>query len=622
MPAALMPSPDAKKPMQGCRQVSGRANALKPPPVQDREANMRLIGNIRSLFYLLLLLTVWVGLPLHAKQDAEGMRLLLQAEFAFQEGRAEEAAALFVQAARSSADPAVAERAAQVAFLAGNDVLTKQALDRWQALAPHNPSFQLLQTGMALRGDDADLALFAAQKMFDAEPEGAQRLLQLLNEEQVSQERKLLVANALAKLKSVRESKEKLRTLLALGYHLKAYDLLDRLTQQATHDFNKEPSIWYMRAEYLRDRGRSKEALRALRRGQSVVPSLTQTDVTSYAVMYQMLGDLTRAHALLQQAEQTLPVLNLRADVLRNMKDEAGLRQLQAELRARAKADDPKEQLVRLMIEAQVLEELKDYRQALAVYQQVDEGDFMHAAQLRQAIMQHKLGELAEAKRLLRQLQTTDSEDGSMVRDAFLLEAELFAKKAPKEGVRLLGRGLAVLEDDPILLYARSLQHEQAGDLAAAEQDLRRILEDDPQHVDALNALGYMLTDRTQRHEEALKLIEQAIAIQPDQPAIIDSHGWVLFKLGRHKEALTILKRAFDLQHDAEIAAHLGEALLANGQVNEARSIIRLGAEIDAENKALIRAQTKLEQHMAKQSIRTTAEPAPPNTQKPPPSKQ
>lgn len=583
---------------------------------------MRLIGNIRSLFYLLLLLAVWVGSPLYAKQASDNMGLLLQAEFAFQEGRNEEAAALFVQAARASVDPAIAERAAQVAFLAGNDVLTKQALNRWQVLAPHSPSFQLLQTGMALRGDDADLALFAAQKMFDADSDGAKRLLQLLNEEQISQERKLLVANALAKSESVRQSEEKLRAVLVLGYRLKAYDLLDGLTKQATQHFQKVPRVWYMRAEYLRDRGRSKEALQALRRGQQKVGELGANDITAYAVMYQSLGDLKQAHALLQQAEQTLPVLGLRADVLKSMKNAEGLKQLYAELQARPKAQDDQERVALLMVEAQILEELNDHRKALAAYQQVDDGDFTHAAKLRAAIMHHRLQEHAQAKRMLRQLQTTDSEDGSMVRDAFLLEAELFAKNAPKEGVRLLSRGLAVLEDDPVLLYARSLQHEQTGNLTAAELDLRQILADEPDHVDALNALGYLLADQTNRYDEALVLIEKAMAMQPDQPAIIDSHGWVLLKLGRHKEALRVLKRAFDLQRDAEIAAHLGEALLVNGQPNEARSIIRLGAEIDASNKAIIRAQKKWEAHMQKRSIRTAAEPTPPTTKTQQPSNQ
>lgn len=583
---------------------------------------MRLIGNIRSLFYLLLLLAVWVGSPLYAKQASDNMGLLLQAEFAFQEGRNEEAAALFVQAARASVDPAIAERAAQVAFLAGNDVLTKQALNRWQVLAPHSPSFQLLQTGMALRGDDADLALFAAQKMFDADSDGAKRLLQLLNEEQISQERKLLVANALAKSESVRQSEEKLRAVLVLGYRLKAYDLLDGLTKQATQHFQKVPRVWYMRAEYLRDRGRSKEALQALRRGQQKVGELGANDITAYAVMYQSLGDLKQAHELLQQAEQTLPVLGLRADVLKSMKNAEGLKQLYAELQARPKAQDDQERVALLMVEAQILEELNDHRKALAAYQQVDDGDFTHAAKLRAAIMHHRLQEHAQAKRMLRQLQTTDSEDGSMVRDAFLLEAELFAKNAPKEGVRLLSRGLAVLEDDPVLLYARSLQHEQTGNLTAAELDLRQILADEPDHVDALNALGYLLADQTNRYDEALVLIEKAMAMQPDQPAIIDSHGWVLLKLGRHKEALRVLKRAFDLQRDAEIAAHLGEALLVNGQPNEARSIIRLGAEIDASNKAIIRAQKKWEAHMQKRSIRTAAEPTPPTTKTQQPSNQ
>jgi len=123
------------------------------------------------------------------------------------------------------------------------------------------------------------------------------------------------------------------------------------------------------------------------------------------------------------------------------------------------------------------------------------------------------------------------------------------------------------------LLFARTLLHERQGDLAAAEVDLRRIIELEPDDARALNHLGYTLADRTERHHEALVLIERALAISPDDPAIIDSFGWVLFKLDRYEEALFNLNRAYELFPDHEVASHLGEVLWMMGRKREAAEV-------------------------------------------------
>ncbi len=123
------------------------------------------------------------------------------------------------------------------------------------------------------------------------------------------------------------------------------------------------------------------------------------------------------------------------------------------------------------------------------------------------------------------------------------------------------------------LLFARALLYERMGDMAASEQDLRRIIEMAPRDSRALNHLGYTLADRTDRYEEALALLERAIAVSPEDPAIIDSLGWALFKLGRYEEALTQLERAFAVFPDPEVAAHLGEVLWALGRERDANRL-------------------------------------------------
>ena len=128
---------------------------------------------------------------------------------------------------------------------------------------------------------------------------------------------------------------------------------------------------------------------------------------------------------------------------------------------------------------------------------------------------------------------------------------------------------------------------------ASAEADLRKILVIEPDSVAALNALGYTLADRTDRYQEALELINRARAADPDNAAIIDSYGWVLYRLGRPEDALGELRRAFALQKDAEIGAHLGEVLWVLGKREEARKYFEQAREIDPDNRALQRALEK-----------------------------
>ena len=114
---------------------------------------------------------------------------------------------------------------------------------------------------------------------------------------------------------------------------------------------------------------------------------------------------------------------------------------------------------------------------------------------------------------------------------------------------------------------------EKRNDLPQLEKDLRAIIAREPDNAMALNALGYTLSDRTTRYAEAKALIQQAYDINPDDPAVLDSLGWVNYRLGNLNEAERLLRQALDRFPDQEVAAHLGEVLWANGKQREARQI-------------------------------------------------
>src|SRR5690606_16059187 len=112
-------------------------------------------------------------------------------------------------------------------------------------------------------------------------------------------------------------------------------------------------------------------------------------------------------------------------------------------------------------------------------------------------------------------------------------------------------------------------------------------------NVAALNALGYTLADRTERYGEALELIDRARVAEPGNAAIIDSYGWVLYRLGRLDEALVELRRAYTLQKDAEIAAHIAEVLWVMERREEARKYFDDARRLDPDNRSLQRALEK-----------------------------
>lgn len=175
---------------------------------------------------------------------------------------------------------------------------------------------------------------------------------------------------------------------------------------------------------------------------------------------------------------------------------------------------------------------------------------------------------------LLARLAELRQQPGSDPLRLWLLEVKLLSKADETERMNAsLNAALQVYPDNDQLLYARAMNREAADDLIGMEQDLRKLMALNPESAIAMNALGYTLADRTDRTKEAFELIQKALALKPKNPAILDSMGWVLYRLGKTKEALVFLLQAFQQFQDGEVAAHLGEVLWALNQTTEAREV-------------------------------------------------
>ncbi|NIO42576.1 MAG: tetratricopeptide repeat protein, partial [Burkholderiales bacterium] len=207
-------------------------------------------------------------------------------------------------------------------------------------------------------------------------------------------------------------------------------------------------------------------------------------------------------------------------------------------------------------------------------------------AQTRLGVVIARQGHLEAAREHLHGIETQSDEQRVQL---FLAEEQILREaKKYAEALETLNESLEALPRNQDLLYARALIGEKLDLVELAERDLRAILEQDPDNAQALNALGYTLADRTTRYKEALVLIERALALKPDDPFILDSMGWVQYRLGNNTEAIKYLKRALSIRNDAEISAHLGEVLWVTGDRMQARSVWKKALEDTPDNDTLL----------------------------------
>lgn len=182
-----------------------------------------------------------------------------------------------------------------------------------------------------------------------------------------------------------------------------------------------------------------------------------------------------------------------------------------------------------------------------------------------------KQGNHSQALNHVRQQRTIDNENQQAY---FLMEVDILNRSGEYDAsLKVLNAALKAYQDSTDLRYSRAMVAEKLGNLDQLEKDLNHIISLEPDNATALNALGYTLADRTSRLDEALVLIEKALQLAPKDPAILDSLGWVYFRMGKLKQALTLLEQAFALFPDAEVAAHLGEVLWALEDRAQAKAI-------------------------------------------------
>ena len=234
---------------------------------------------------------------------------------------------------------------------------------------------------------------------------------------------------------------------------------------------------------------------------------------------------------------------------------------------------------------AQAAELRGDVKGAEAWLLKVDTPQRLMDTQLRRASLLMRQGKIEQARQLIQALPEDRAEDA---RAKLMAESQLLRDARDwKAALAVLTQANEKFPNDADLIYEQSMMAEKLGKPDEMEALLRRVIAIKPEHHHAYNALGYSLAERNVRLDEARTLIARALSLAPAEPFIVDSMGWVEYRLGNQKEALRLLRQAYSARPDAEIAAHLGEVLWVSGERDEARRVWAEGLQRDPKNEAL-----------------------------------
>ncbi len=510
----------------------------------------------------------------------------LLGDIAAQRGRPELAAQAYLDLAKTTRDPRVARRAAQLTFEAHQFDQSVEAFKLWQQLEPSSPLAKQMLVSLLLSGGKLEEARPQVIALLESDPDNLGRifmniygLLARVPEKSAALDWLIEIAHpypkvaeahwALAQSAAAANKNELaldeahqavvLRPDWDLAVVLEAQLLQHKEPQKSaallksfleTHSDNKELRLFY--ARMLLEQKQYTEAREEFGRLLQQRPGTPEL-AFAIALISLQLGELDRAERELRQAL---------ASKDKNRDDDT----LHYSL-------------------GQLGEAKKDDAAALLHYRQIKGGEHAYPARLREAYLLNKSGKLDEARKTLK--FAVAANDGQrvqllMIESQFLREAKQYG-----ESFKVLARGLEKFPEQPELLYQSALIADKLNKPDTFEQLIRNLIKVEPDNAHSYNALGYSLLERNVRIQEGMELVEKAYKLAPDDAAIIDSMGWGYYRLGQYDKSVEFLNRAYQVNRDPEIAAHLGEALWVSGDKDRAQKIWTESALANPDNENL-----------------------------------
>jgi tetratricopeptide (TPR) repeat protein len=526
---------------------------------------------------------------------ADVMYKILVAEVALDRGHYDIAIKNYLQLGEARHDPRLLERAARIAVYAHDDKDALEAAKQWVKLEPDNVDAREVVTAFYIRSGQYD----EAQRQLEA--------LLALNENKGDANAFMLIAGLLGRQQDKQAALEVMQrlvksrpndpnALVALSHLAVRAGVLDKAEQAIKRVVAMDPDrvdANVQLARILAMRGKSAEALKILARMVKKNPK----DIvlrTNYARALADDKQLGKSYAqfkiinkLAPDEPENLRVLGMVALKLGRM-NEGEKYFLRLNRTHPAYASESSYYLGRIAEEYH-----KDPDAAIKWYSKVERGENYLESQIRIALLLADKGEIAQARGQLSAI--TPRSPGELVR-IYLADGQILrAAHRPVEAIKVYTAGLKDLPENADLLYARAMTEERLGKYGMMEKDLKRILARDPDNFDALNALGYSLADHSRRYKEALGYIKQALELRPDSYFVLDSMGWVKYRLGDYKEAASYLRRALAASSDSEVAAHLTEVLWVMGDKKAAREVWDKALKVAPGNKTLLDVMNRLD---------------------------
>ena len=486
----------------------------------------------------------------------------LLAEIASQRGNYQIAAQAYLEMATATRDPRIARRATEVALYGRHNDIALEAAKLWLATEKDSAAARQTLVALFVSSDDLPAAKPLLQQMLAADGDNIGQSLSQLHPLLAKHADKIAVLALVKEL--TKPYRDRPEAHLAVAEASLAANKYDAALTEIREAMRMRPD-WetgaLFQAQVLNRESRAK----GLDYLKSFVAANPKAQEVRLGYARQLINDkkFPQASAEFQRLLDDNPQnadLAVTAALLSVQMNDLDRAETQLKRVLEMNYKDP--DAVRFHL-GQINEERKRYDEAAKWYLSVEGGEQYVLAHAHYAFMLARQDKLAQARAHLQKLEPQNEDQRVQIVQS---EAQLMREaKDYQESFDILRKALDAQPDQPELLYDTALAAEKINRIDIAETNLRRLIVLKPDHAQAYNALGYTLADRTDRLTEAREYIEKALKLAPEDPFILDSMGWVEYRLGRVAQGLQYLERAFQQRPDPEIAAHLGEVLWVKG---------------------------------------------------------
>lgn len=538
--------------------------------------------------------------------DAEAVSELLAAEIAGQRDRVDIALQRYLEQASRLQHPALAQRATYIAQYLQDTQAALDAVELWSEMAPQNveahrlSSTLLIQQGEFLEAFEHQSALLALKEKT--------HFAYLVAQSQHSEEavRDELLLNLTALKAQAKDNVDILAAIAQLHIFSKHFEAAGTEIDAALALNPKQEQALILKAGVVTQTEGIEAGIKVLQTASQSVPNSMRIQL-ALARSYVNAERLDEAQAIFARLAEAHPQdgqmrLSLALVMMENGLQGQAEKELEKLIASQQQVDQAHFYLGRIH------EQRKDLDGAIFHYQEVSAGAEFLQAHARATKLQIELGRVDDARVHLAQIRLAQPDIADQL---YLLESEMLQGLGQaQEAYALLSEAL---EHDPLheeLLYQRAMVAFRLGRVVLMEQDLRQILEQDPNNATVLNTLGYTLTDYSERYSEALALVQKAFALKPGDPAIMDSLGWAYFRLQDYEQAVHYLTQAYRQMQDAEIVAHLIEVYWVMGRLAQAQQLLKEALQLYPEHELIQNLLQRIPELQATDSPSKTISPA------------